>query len=147
MNQLPGLSFRPAKASDIDALLRLRTATMTEHQLRAGSPCDDDYQMSRVLYRLGDAQLAFLGSEMVGLLKAYRTDNEWMLVQVQIAPERQGQGLGGVLVNRILNRAREDQCPVLLDVLKGNPAKRLYERLGFTVASEDERTYLMRWMP
>jgi ribosomal protein S18 acetylase RimI-like enzyme len=143
----PELSFRQAKASDIDTLLRLRAATMTEHQLRAGAPSDDDFQMSRVLYRLGDAQLAFLGSEMVGLLKAHRTDKEWMLVQVQVVPERQGQGLGAALVNCILRRAREDGYPVMLDVLKGNPAKRLYERLGFVVTGEEERTYLMRWTP
>jgi ribosomal protein S18 acetylase RimI-like enzyme len=34
-----------------------------------------------------------------------------------------------------------------LGVVKSNPAKRLYERLGFNVTHEDERKFYMRRAP
>ena len=34
-----------------------------------------------------------------------------------------------------------------ITVLKVNPARRLYERLGFAIVGETETHYLMRWRP
>jgi ribosomal protein S18 acetylase RimI-like enzyme len=37
--------------------------------------------------------------------------------------------------------------PVVLGVLKNNPARRLYERLGFLVVGESEMKFMMRHEP
>ena len=54
---------------------------------------------------------------------------EHILLFVSVLPETRGQGIGGELVRRSLA-----ECPgeVKLHVEYDNPAKRLYERLGFT---------------
>lgn len=139
------LSFRPATEADVGALMELRKATMMAHLQRAGAPSDEQSLLARVTYRLEDAQLVFMGTEMVGLLKVSRTGQEWKLVQIQVTPARQGQGLGEQLIRRVLADADRQGCSVVLDVLRGNPAKRLYERLGFVAVSEDERSYVMRY--
>jgi ribosomal protein S18 acetylase RimI-like enzyme len=80
-------------------------------------------------------------------LKAHRTNNEWGVVQLQIAPEHQGRGIGECALQTVLLAAQADALPVMLKVLKGNPAKRLYERLGFETVDEDERQFHMRRAP
>jgi ribosomal protein S18 acetylase RimI-like enzyme len=54
---------------------------------------------------------------------------ENILLFVSVDPELRGRGLGRVLVERSL---RECKGSVKLHVEYDNPAKRLYERLGFT---------------
>lgn len=50
------------------------------------------------------------------------------VVDLAVVPSRRGQGLGTALLRRLL-----DDGPVTLEVAVTNPARRLYERLGFTV--------------
>ena len=64
-----------------------------------------------------------------------------------MAPEHQGRGIGERALQTVLQAAQADALPVTLKVLKGNPAKRLYERLGFETVDEDERQFHMRRLP
>lgn len=128
-------------------MLALRKATMMPHLQRAGAPSDESANLARVNYRLEDALLVHEGAELIGLFKVTRGGSEWKLVQVQIAPHRQGEGLGGRLVRGLQDEAARAGCSIVLDVLRGNPARRLYERCGFVVAGEDELEYHMRWTP
>lgn len=63
---------------------------------------------------------------------------EHILLFVGVRPEMRGQGLGGEIIRRAL-----EQCPgsVKLHVEYDNPAKRLYERLGFASKYAE-----MRWI-
>ena len=64
-----------------------------------------------------------------------------------LLPEKQNQGLGTEMLLRFLGWADEQKLPVALQVMKNNgAARRLYERLGFNVFSEDERFYHL-WRP
>lgn len=63
-----------------------------------------------------------------------------------IAPAR-GQGLGTVVMQGIIDLARRLGKPVELDVLKVNPAQRLYQRLGFKMHKEDDCLYYLRLNP
>jgi ribosomal protein S18 acetylase RimI-like enzyme len=47
-----------------------------------------------------------------------------------------GRGLGGAIVRSIVEDATRRRSPVRLQVLRPNPARRLYERLGFRVVGE-----------
>ncbi|GLW49491.1 hypothetical protein Stsp02_51520 [Streptomyces sp. NBRC 14336] len=49
----------------------------------------------------------------------------------------QGQGLGSAVLRTLPKRADADDVPVRLNVLRGSPAQRLYERHGFTVEDQD----------
>jgi ribosomal protein S18 acetylase RimI-like enzyme len=141
------LFFQPATNADIDALMALRKATMLPHLHRAGAPSDDAALLARVTYRLEDAQLVYLNGEAVGLVKAHREGSVWHLIQVQVAPQWQGKGLGEKLVRGVLEQAAQHGSSVVLDVLFDNPAKRLYDRLGFVVEQRGAMEYRMRWSP
>ena len=67
-------------------------------------------------------------------MKGYVPEN--ILVFVSILPEMRGTGLGGKLIERGVREAEGD---VKLHVEYDNPAKRLYERLGFTTKYAEMR--------
>ncbi|WP_085486614.1 GNAT family N-acetyltransferase [Paraburkholderia susongensis] len=143
----PALILRPAQPDDEAFLLGLRKATMTEHLARAGEPTDDAAHRARLLHRYEVAQVICIDGAPAGLLKAYRGDAEWFVEQLQIAPALQGRGIGEQALRTILRAAAADALPVALHVLKGNPAKRLYDRLGFETVGEDEAQFHMRLAP
>lgn len=51
------------------------------------------------------------------------------------------------MMNRIISEAAHADQAVSLGVVKTNPAFRLYERLGFQIAHEDDRKFYMRREP
>ncbi|WP_233833596.1 GNAT family N-acetyltransferase [Paraburkholderia sp. ZP32-5] len=143
----PTLSLRPAQPDDEAFLFELRKATMTEHLTRAGEPTDDDTHRARLLHRYDAAQVICIDGVPAGLLKAHRSDTEWFVQQLQIMPALQGRGIGEQALRTILRAAAADALPVALHVLKGNRAKRLYDRLGFEIVGEDEIQFHMRFAP
>lgn len=66
-----------------------------------------------------------------------------------LAPEWQGRGVGGAVLGATLAEARGDasRAPYRLNVLQGSAARRLYERHGFVVESEDEVDVFMKRLP
>lgn len=62
---------------------------------------------------------------------------ETLLLMVSVAPELRGQGVGRLLIERSLAECRGS---VKLHVEYDNPARRLYERVGFTSKYAE-----MRW--
>lgn len=138
------LSLRPAVASDVVFLTSLRRQTMWEHFERVGRPVDEDEQYQRVLNRCDCAEVVVLDGEDIGLLKVVRDTDPWELIQIQLLPEYQGQGLGTILLTQVISEAKKADRKVELGVLRENPARRLYERLGFRVAGETDISYQMR---
>jgi ribosomal protein S18 acetylase RimI-like enzyme len=143
----PALTLRPALDDDEPFLFELRKATMTEHLARAGESTGDADHRTRLLHRYDAAQVIYVDGARAGLLKAYRTDSEWVVVQLQIAPSLQGRGIGERALRMVLGPADAEALPVTLKVIKGNPAKRLYDRLGFEVVDEDNLQFHMRRAP
>lgn len=139
------ITLRPALPSDEPFLVELRKLTMTEHLGRVGEPSDEDSHLRRVRLRYEDAQIIWSEAEQIGLLKAYRTPTEWVILQVQILPEHQGHGIGADVIRMILAQAADDGLPVSLSVLKGNPARTLYERLGFKMAVDTGQALQLRY--
>ncbi|MFM0221222.1 GNAT family N-acetyltransferase [Paraburkholderia dipogonis] len=145
--QEPAFTLRPALDTDEAFLFELRKATMMEHLARVGEPSDDTEHRARLLHRYDTARVICIDGAPAGLLKAHRTDAEWVVVQVQITPALQGRGIGERALRTVLRAAQADALPVTLKVLKGNPAQRLYKRLGFEIVGEDERQFHMRRTP
>jgi len=67
------------------------------------------------------------------------------LIDISILPTYQSKGIASSIIAGLLQKAREGNKAVLLRVFHTNPARRLYERLGFQVVSENELYLTMRW--
>lgn len=129
---------RPAREADLQFLLQLRAATMGPYRQAAGlseSPTD---RQEKVLLHFGSAEVLEIDGRPIGLLKVLRQHEQWEMLQLQLSPEVQGNGLGTRLVSDLLAQAAAANVPLSLSVLKMNPACRLYQRLGFKIISESE---------
>ena len=74
-----------------------------------------------------------LGGTPIGRLYLGRTAGEIVVVDIALLPEHRGRGIGSALLADALAEADSDGLQVTLHVEPWNPAKRLYERLGFEV--------------
>lgn len=138
------LEYIPAKTEDIDYLVDLRKATMSRHLENSNLPQTDEMMRARVLYRFDCAKLIIINGKRAGLLKIIKEGPEWELSQIQLEEEFQGQGIGGGIVKDLLLEAEDKGADIRLRVLKANPARRLYERLGFVVFEENGHAYVMK---
>lgn len=138
------ISLRPATDGDLPFLLELRLRTMDHHFIAAGMHRSRDEHMQRVLYRFEYASVIIVDGNASGLLKIDRNGTDWHLMQIQVLPEIQSRGVGTQLLGEIVAEARRADATIRLGVLKVNPARRLYERLGFTVTEETADSVKMR---
>jgi ribosomal protein S18 acetylase RimI-like enzyme len=65
------------------------------------------------------------------------------LADIEIAPEFRGQGLGTAVLLEFIADTERRRLSASLQVLKINPVRRLYERLGFQIVGETDTHYLM----
>ena len=77
-----------------------------------------------------------LDGKPAGIMRIDEHSTHLDLDQLFLRPETQGLGIGTSLVQRVLARAEAKKLPVRLWVLRINPARALYERLGFVVFEE-----------
>lgn len=144
-NAIEALTFRRATEADIPFLLELRRRTMSEHLRNSGIEPSESELRNRVLVKFDCAELILLAGAPIGLLKVVKQPNEWHLLQIQIVPERQGRGLGSAIIEKLLADAVQTHVTVSLSVLRTNPARELYQRLGFRVVEQNDHAYDMEF--
>jgi len=84
----------------------------------------------------------------IGRLYVQRTSDEIRVIDIALLPECRGRGLGGALLQGILDEAGATGRPVRLHVERWNPAQRLYRRLAFIECGEGDGIYTpMEWAP
>jgi ribosomal protein S18 acetylase RimI-like enzyme len=142
----PPYSLRPATADDYPFLYDLHVAAMKDYVARTWG-WDDAFQrkMFADKFRPEGSQVVVAGGRDVGVVE--RRPDAWFIANIEIAPAAQGRGLGAAIVLDLLATAARDGLPVRLQVLKVNPARRLYERLGFAITGETPTHYLMGTAP
>jgi len=96
-------------------------------------------------YAGAEHKLILRDEQPVGRIIVLRASQQLRLVDIALLPEHRNCGIGTVLMNELLAESRQSGTPIELQVLKGNPALHLYERLGFTRTGEDEMYYRMHW--
>lgn len=141
---MKGPQLRPASEEDFDFLYHLHRTTLKEY-VDATWGWDPAFHRRRFTANFEPKkwQIVVVDGRDVGGLALDTRDDELVLNGIYILPEYQNRGLGTTLLRDLLAHAR----PVTLQVLKVNPAKRLYERLGFAIVGETETHYLMRAEP
>jgi ribosomal protein S18 acetylase RimI-like enzyme len=139
------VKLRPTTAEDAEFLYQLLKTTMREYVDQTWS-WDEDWQRSYFEMRFDPAKnkIIVLDNRDIGVIATEKSEDEIVLSSLYILPEYQGRGIGTRLIKELLARAFRDGLAVGLRVLKVNPARRLYERLGFVVVEEAETHYYMK---
>ncbi|WP_338897661.1 GNAT family N-acetyltransferase [Streptomyces sp. TG1A-60] len=131
-------TLRPACPTDVEPVAELRALVMRPDLERLGR-----YDEHRVRRRLRDAfdpahtWIIEVGGTFAGCVALRpRADAHW-LEHFYLAPHLQGTGIGTAVLRDLLTRCDRHGTLVRLNVLQGSPARRLYERHGFTRETED----------
>lgn len=147
------LRLRPARAEDEAFLYRLYVSTRADEVAAWGLDPETLGPLLRMQYAgqrgqyaaqfpAADHRIVLLDGRPAGRIYVDRSEERLLLIDVAVLPEHRGQGVGTTLVRSLLEEAATR--PVDLSVVRTNPARRLYERLGFAVVEQDAIYLRMR---
>ena len=130
--------MRPASPPDVEAVAELRAVVMRADLERLGR-----FDAQRVRQRLrdgfdpGHTWVIEAGGEFAGCVALRPAEDSHWLEHFYLVPRLQGGGIGSGVLRTLLERCDRSGVLVRLNVLQGSPARRLYERHGFTVETQD----------
>ena len=129
--------LRPSQASDAGWIAELRAVVMRPDLERLGR-FDPVRVRERFLngFRPEHTFVVDVAGQNAGAIAVRPEPDAQWIEHFYLAPEQQGKGLGGAVLRQAMDRSR-DHRPFRLNVLQGSAARRLYERHGFAVESED----------
>ena len=144
------IELRPAEPADREFLYRVYAGTRTEElavvpwdeaqkEAFLRSQFDAQDRWYREHYARATFEVVVVDGEPAGRLYLHRGESEIRIVDIALLPEHRGNGVGTALLRDLLAEADRR---VTIHVERFNPALRLYERLGFTLA-EDKGVYLL----
>jgi RimJ/RimL family protein N-acetyltransferase len=142
------ISLRPATQDDYAFLWWLHCATLKSYVERTWG-WDEQWQARRFRDHFDPATREIIEGDGVpiGCIAVERQKDRVSLSIIEIAPDHQNRGIGTQLIRALCDEADGKGVPVELQVIKVNPARRLYKRLGFAVVGETETHDLMRRQP
>ncbi len=152
------ISLRPIRDDDLPFLLRVYASTRQEELApvpwtRAekdaflASQFALQHQYYQQHYADAEFRVILADGEPVGRLYLARWEHEHRIVDIAVVRERRNRGIGSRLLADILAEADAIGKPVSIHVELQNPARRLYDRLGFRPVEERGVYVLMRRPP
>lgn len=84
-------------------------------------------------------------SAAVGHMLLDRNPDRWRIVDIAVLAAHRGRGLGTRVLQDCKRQAAAAGAAIELQVEPYNPARRLYERLGFRATEEDVMNVKMVW--
>lgn len=139
------LAFRKAASRDIDALAKLYAEAFTDKNERSDLEgylrwTVSERDMRVIIVETQDHKIAgFVVTEF----NSATMRNAVNIVDIAVAPDLQGQGIGRALMEQVEETALKNEFDtVTLQVRKGNAkARSLYESIGFRDMGEDQKYY------
>lgn len=152
------ISFRPETAADEPFLYRLYVSTREPEMRLAPWPDEQkaaflrqQFHAQTVHYKThyADAEYSIIlfDGAPAGRLYLHRRGGDVRIMDILLAPEYRGGGIGTMLLREILAEAAAGGQSVSIHVEQDNPALRLYERLGFRQIDTFGVYLLMEWKP
>lgn len=141
------LDLHPMTSADSDYLYQLAETTFRHYVEEVFGEWNE--QASRKYYRTalaaGEIQAVFENDIRVGVVSILRPPTHIQLELLLVEPDHQNRGIGTAIIRELFKQALESARPVRLRVLASNPARKLYQRLGFVVTETTKERYFMEW--
>jgi ribosomal protein S18 acetylase RimI-like enzyme len=153
-----GIAYRAAGEEDYELLGAIYASTRAAEVASSGWPAEAQAAFLRQqheaqhswyakVYAEGERLLIERGGEPIGRLYLMDWPENLRIVDIALLPAARREGIGEAILRDIGADAAARGRKVSIHVEKFNPARRLYERLGFE-AVEDKGVYdLMEWHP
>jgi GNAT superfamily N-acetyltransferase len=132
---------------DLPFVAELYASTRREEVAATGWPQDAQEaflaqqqaaQHAHYTAHFADAEWLILerGGEAIGRLYLRDEPEQLHIIDISLLPQWRGQGIGGAILRDIIDMADGRGKAVSIHVEKFNPARRLYDRLGFEIAKD-----------
>ncbi len=153
------VGLRPSKEDDLEFLYQVYASSRDrEMALLVEWSAEQKENFLREQFRLQDRHykthyanarydIIEIDGKPAGRLYVDRMKHEIRLMDIALLTEYRNRGVGRALVQDLLDEADRDRMFVSLHVEDNNPAKRLYERMGFVEVREVSFYKLMHWIP
>ncbi len=144
--QEPDFSLRWAEPGDYPFALALYLEGAKEHLTKIGRWDESRFvALFRRGYKQEQTRMIRVDGRVVGFIQVVDFPDRLYLRQLHLIDGFRGRGIGSTLIGAEFKRAAETGRPVTLDVMHGNPARRLYARLGFESTGKDPDKEQMIW--
>jgi ribosomal protein S18 acetylase RimI-like enzyme len=151
-------SMRAASPHDGDFLWKVYASTRRQEVAMFGWPPEQQIMFLEMQYRARTQSYAAMypdaenfvlldAGNLAGYMMIGRDASKTTLVDIALLPEFRNRGVGTRAVVGLMEEARRRSLPLRLSVARGNPAMRLYERLGFSAISADPVYIEMEYKP
>jgi GNAT superfamily N-acetyltransferase len=141
----PKFSIRPVRPGDREWLFALKRATMRPYVEEVfGWEDADQRQRFDEAFDPAPKRIMQVDGLDAGMFEVHDRKDHRYLAQLEILPRYQNRGLGTAIVGHVIAEAARVNRHVELQVLRPNPARRLYERLGFVLYDATPTHLLMR---
>lgn len=140
-------SLRPARDSDRDWVWETKKLCFSVYVKQAYGVWNEETQTARFMasFESKEIQIIRMSEVDVGYVSFECREKELQLFNIMILPDFQNQGLGSAVMKKLQAMAKERNLPLKLQVLKVNPARKLYERLGFAIIGQTDTHDQMQW--
>jgi ribosomal protein S18 acetylase RimI-like enzyme len=138
------LSLRPASAHDAELVYGIKHEAYADYAIEAYGSWEEGLQRGYILRNLRFTRLILVDGTIVGWIAADTEAPAVDIADVHILPVHQRKGYGTEAVGIVLREAFAAGKAVTLGVLKNNPARSLYDRIGFTVTGATKTHFLMK---
>ncbi len=149
MIKIAGFTLIDSGPEDFAFLWEVRRSSMKQYLEQTWGSWDEASQRKQFRASLLEFPHRIIEwqGQRIGILACQRFPDWIMLNRIFLLPQAQKQGIGSRIIGEILKSARAQRLPVRLRVLRVNPARRLYERLGFVITEETPTHYSMEARP
>ena len=139
------IHLQQARAEHYDFALHLYLLTMRPY-VQELTVWDEQKQRANFAaqWKREEVRIMSVDGKDVGWLQVAELPAEIRLQKFFVSPEYQRSGIGWEILSNLLATWRSTGKKIVLRVLKNNPARRLYERLGFSVVAEAGVIFRMR---
>lgn len=145
------LSFKIVRDKDLPFIEKVYRSTR-EDELKKTNWTDDQKERFVIMqsmaqtaeyqkkYPGAEHQIIFYKNKPAGRLFTWESGAQFHLIDITILPEFKNKGIGSSVLKGLIMKTVQQKKRFTLFVARDNPAKRLYEKLGFkTIASLDTR--------
>ena len=141
------ISLRPVRANDFKYCERLYFDGMKSVIEELKLDWAAQARGFREQWVVTEGEIITLNDSDVGWLQLKILEEGLFIAQLFVDAAFQRRGVGTAVMKQLIAEAERRKRPLLLAVVKSNPAVRLYRRLAFQVTHEDERKFYMKREP